>query len=98
MEESQENNSMSNKLCLYEKGHFTEPEMCSFWLRISISTNSCQHYFVIAYVGINIACVTTQHIVHRPGYVTVHPPPPALSGPKFSDSENCCGPENFFGI
>ena len=35
---------------------------------------------------------------------TLHsPPPPAPSGPKFSNSENCCGSENamppkFFGI
>ena len=33
-------------------------------------------------------------IVYRPGYFTVHPPPPAPSGPKFSNSENCCGSEN----
>ena len=33
-------------------------------------------------------------LVYRPGYFTVHPPPPALSGPKFSNSENCCGSEN----
>ena len=34
-------------------------------------------------------------IVYRPRYFTVHlPPPPALSGPKFSNSENCCGSEN----
>ena len=33
-------------------------------------------------------------IVYRPGYFTVHPPPPAPSGPKFSKSENCCGSEN----
>ena len=32
--------------------------------------------------------------VYRPGYFTVHPPPPAPSGPKFSNSENCCGSEN----
>ena len=32
-------------------------------------------------------------IVYRPGYFTVHPPP-APSGPKFSNSENCCGSEN----
>ena len=33
-------------------------------------------------------------LVYRPGYFTVHPPPPAPSGPKFSNSENCCGSEN----
>ena len=33
-------------------------------------------------------------IVYRPGYFTVHHPPPAPSGPKFSNSENCCGSEN----
>ena len=33
-------------------------------------------------------------IVYRLGYFTVHPPPPAPSGPKFSNSENCCGSEN----
>ena len=32
-------------------------------------------------------------IVYRPGYFTVHPPP-APSGPKFFNSENCCGSEN----
>ena len=52
---------MSNKLCLYERGHFTEPEMCSVWLKISISNNSCQYSFVIASVGFNIDGVTTQH-------------------------------------
>ena len=34
------------------------------------------------------------NVVYRPGYFTVHPPPPAPSGPKFSNSENCCGSEN----
>ena len=33
-------------------------------------------------------------VVYRPGHFTVHPPPPALSGPKCSNSENCCGSEN----
>ena len=33
-------------------------------------------------------------VVYRSGYFTVHPPPPAPSGPKFSNSENCCGFEN----
>ena len=32
------------------------------------------------------------HLVYRPGYFTVHPP--GSSGPKFSNSENCCGSEN----
>ena len=32
-------------------------------------------------------------VVYRPGYFTVHPSP-APSGPKFSNSENCCGSEN----
>ena len=36
----------------------------------------------------------TKEVVYRPGYFTVHPPPPAPSGPKFSNSENCCGSEN----
>ena len=47
-------------------------------------------------------CFPCQHktfdandVVYRPGYFTVHPPPPpAPSGPKFSNSENCCGSEN----
>ena len=51
---------MSNKLCLYERGHFTESEMCSLWQKISISYNSCRHYFIIASVGFNIDIVTTQ--------------------------------------
>ena len=52
---------MSNKLCLYERGNVTEPEMCSVWLKNSISYNSCQYSFVIASVGFNIDRVTTQH-------------------------------------
>ena len=32
-------------------------------------------------------------IVYRPGHFTVRLPP-APSGPKFSNSENCCGSEN----
>ena len=55
------NTSMCNNLCLYEKGHVTEPEMCSFWLKISISYNSCQYSFVIASVDFIIDRVTTQH-------------------------------------
>ena len=57
---------MSNKLCLYERGNVTVPEMCSVWLKNSISYNSCQYSFVIASVGFNIDRVTTQHI---PKYV-----------------------------
>ena len=53
---------MSNKLCLYERGNVTEPEMCSVWLKNSISYNFCQYSFVITSVG----CVTTQH---TPKYV-----------------------------
>ena len=52
---------MSNKLCLYERGNVTEPEMCRVWLKNSISYNSYQNYFVIASVGFNIDRVTTQH-------------------------------------
>ena len=52
---------MSNKLCLYERGHFTESEMCSLCQKISISYNSCRYSFVIASVGFNIDRVTTQH-------------------------------------
>ena len=37
--------------------------------------------------------LTDMCIVYRPGYFTVHPPP-APSGPKFSNSENCYGSEN----
>ena len=50
---------MSNKLCLYERGHFTE--MCCLCQKISISYNSCRYYFLIASVGFNIDRVTTQH-------------------------------------
>ena len=53
--------SMSNKLCLYESGHFTGFEMCSVWLKIRISNNYCQYSFVLASVGFNIDRVTTQH-------------------------------------
>ena len=52
---------MSNKLSLYERDNFTEPEMCSVWLKNSISCNFCQYSFVIASVGFNIDRVTTQH-------------------------------------
>ena len=52
---------MSNKLFLYETGHFTEPEMCSLWQKISISYYFCRYSFVIASVGSNIDRVTTQH-------------------------------------
>ena len=51
---------MSNKLCLYERGHFTEPEMYRAWLKLRISNNSCQYSLVIAVVGFNIGRVTTQ--------------------------------------
>ena len=52
---------MFNKLCLNERGHVTEPEMCSHMLKISISYNSCRYSFVIASVGVIINRVTTQH-------------------------------------
>ena len=52
---------MFNKLCLYERGNVTEPEMCSVWLKNSISYNSCQNSFIIASVGFNIDRVTTQY-------------------------------------
>ena len=52
---------MSNKLCLYERGNFTEPEVCNVWLKNTISNNSCQYSFVIASVGFNIDRITTQH-------------------------------------
>ena len=52
---------MSNKLCSYEKGHFTEPELCNLWQKNSISYNSCRFSVVIASVGFNIDRVITQH-------------------------------------
>ena len=52
---------MSNKLSLYERGHFTEPEMCSIWQDKCILYNSCRYSFVIASVVFNIDRVTTQH-------------------------------------
>ena len=52
---------MSNKLCLYERGHFTEPEMCNLWQKISISYNSCRFSVVTAFVGFNIDRKTKQH-------------------------------------
>ena len=49
----------------------------------------CRSTFYVKYASI---------VVYRPGYFTVHPPPPGprspRSGPKFSNSENCCGSEN----
>ena len=50
---------MSNKLSLHERGHVTEPEMCSVWLKINISNNSCKYSLVFASVGFNIDRVTT---------------------------------------
>ena len=52
---------MFNKLCLYERGNVTKPEICSAWLKNSISYNSCQYSLVIASAGFNIDRVTTQH-------------------------------------
>ena len=52
---------MSNKVCLYERGHFTKPVMCSVWIKISISNSSCQYSIVIASVCFNMDRVTTQH-------------------------------------
>ena len=52
---------MSNKLCLYERGHFTEPEMYNLWQKNSISYNSCRFSVVIASVGFNIGRKTKQH-------------------------------------
>ena len=52
---------MSNKLCLYERGNVTESVICSVWLKNSISSNSCQYFFVIASEGFNIDRVITQH-------------------------------------
>ena len=52
---------MSNKLYLYKRGHFTQPEMGSLWQKISISYNSCRFSVEIASVGFNIDRVTTQH-------------------------------------
>ena len=42
-------------------GNLTGPEMCYVWLKISISNNSCQYYFIIASVGFNIDHATSQH-------------------------------------
>ena len=75
------------------ESNVTEPEMCSVWLKNSISYNSCQYSFVIASVGFNIDRVTTQHtpkcveIGYEPGDLTVHPPP-----------QNCRGWVHFFRI
>ena len=52
---------MSNKLCLYERGYFTEPERCSLWQKISISYNFCGFSVVIASISFIIDRVTTQH-------------------------------------
>ena len=49
---------MPNKLCLYERGHFTEPEKCSVRLKINISNNSRKYSYVIASVGFNIDRIT----------------------------------------
>ena len=52
---------MSNKLCLFERGHFTEPQIYSLWQKISNSYYSCRYSFVIASVGLNIDRVATEH-------------------------------------
>ena len=52
---------MSNKLCFYERGHFTEPEMCNLWPKNSISYNSYRFSVVIASVGFHIDRKTKQH-------------------------------------
>ena len=52
---------MSNKLRFYERGHFTEPEMCILWLKISISYNYYQYSFVNAPAGFYNDRGTTQH-------------------------------------
>ena len=52
---------MSNTLCLYERGHFTELQMCNLWPKNSISYNSCRFSVVIASVGFNIDRKTKQH-------------------------------------
>ena len=46
---------------LNERDNVTKSEMCSVWLKNSISYDSCQYSFVIASVGFNIDRVTTQH-------------------------------------
>ena len=47
------------------------------------------------YVEFNGHKFNTLPSVYRPGYFTVHPPPPRLQvDQKFSNSENCCGSEN----
>ena len=52
---------MSNELCLCGRGHFTEPETCTVWLKMSISNSPGQYSFVVASVGFNINRVTIQH-------------------------------------
>ena len=47
-------NFHSWKINIKGRGNVTEPEMCSVWLKNSISYNLCQYSFVIASVGFNI--------------------------------------------
>ena len=51
---------MSITLCLYKKGYFTEPEMCSLWLKTNISYNFGRYSFAIASVCFTIDRVTIQ--------------------------------------
>ena len=58
-----------------------------FHVNLGISVLLNQLTIRITYISaIDIPRLTK--IVYRPGYFTVHPPP-APSGPKFSNSENC---------
>ena len=68
---------------------------CSSDVKLELFKSYCTSFYCCylwtAYKTINIRQVNI--IVYRPGYFTVHSPP-APSGPKFSNSENCCGSEN----
>ena len=54
---------------------------------LSIAINRAEHVCATVIIKHNYISLSAR-ILHRA------PPPPAPSGPKFSNSENCCGSKN----
>ena len=72
----------------------------SFWLAVSPSGDSGSS-FLVKYLFRSVSVrseIYEDLLVKRPGQLVVHltppPPQPTPVGPKFSDSEKCCGSEN----
>ena len=76
--------------------------MCSIQcVAKNVFDSMCQFKFMVencfSYIGKNLLCIQLQTIIsYSLSARILHraPPPPAPSGPKFSNSENCCGSEN----